>query len=522
MKSNIFITLFLIPFIISSALGDGNQKKPRIIVSSDIGGSDFDDFQSMVHLFVYADLFDIEGIISSPSGDGRKEDILKVIDAYEKDYPNLITYSADYPPPDSLRKITKQGAIDIVSPIGFSEPTEGSKWIIACAKRDDPRPLHVLVWGGLEDLAQALHDAPEILPKLRVYWIGGPNKKWSVNAYQYIVKNFPELWFIESNATYRGWFTGGNQTGEWSNTAFVSTHVKGFGALGDFFYSKSDQLKMGDTPSLARFINGNPEDPSSPGWGGQYVRAWKRPYVFFKRLTTATDSMEVFGVLELHIPFDTTTVSNAEAIMRIDRDITGFVVKDTVIFLFSPKNAGKFSYKIISNIPDLNNKTGSITVYPTPETNKLHPAAELPNWWTDDPSNELKEGEHIGAKTVNKWRVDYLTDFAKRMERCKNPLNTGVQEKNNNMMPYNFKLYQNYPNPFNNSTTIRYSLPESENVTIEIYNILGQKVKTVIKDYYHEAGIYEMHINGDGLVSGTYIVRMHTNKDQMIKMILLK
>jgi hypothetical protein len=54
--------------------------------------------------------------------------------------------------------------------------------IIQCAKRDDSRPLHVLVWGGIEDLAQALHDAPDILPKLRVYWIGGPSKKWIVNA----------------------------------------------------------------------------------------------------------------------------------------------------------------------------------------------------------------------------------------------------------------------------------------------------------------------------------------------------
>ena len=39
--------------------------------------------------------------------------------------------------------------------------------------------------------AQALHDAPDIAPKIRVYWIGGPNKKWGVNGYCYIVENFP-------------------------------------------------------------------------------------------------------------------------------------------------------------------------------------------------------------------------------------------------------------------------------------------------------------------------------------------
>ena len=110
-------------------------------------------------------------------------------------------------------------------PGGSVVPTEGSDWIVRSARRDDPRPLWVLVWGGIDDLAQALHDAPDILPKLRVYFIGGPNKMWSVEAYNYIEQQFPALWMIEANATYRGWFTGGNQTGEWGNTSFV-THAR--------------------------------------------------------------------------------------------------------------------------------------------------------------------------------------------------------------------------------------------------------------------------------------------------------
>ena len=81
----------------------------RVLVSTDIGGTDPDDFQSMVHLLVYADVLDIEGLISSPFDQGRKEDILRVIDCYEKDYANLKTYSDRYPTPDALRAITKQG-----------------------------------------------------------------------------------------------------------------------------------------------------------------------------------------------------------------------------------------------------------------------------------------------------------------------------------------------------------------------------------------------------------------------------
>ena len=80
-------------------------------------------------------------------------------------------------------------------------------------------------------MAQALHDAPDILPKLRVHFIGGPNKKWSPDAYQYIVTHHPNLWMIESNATYRGWFTGGNQRGDLGNDGFVRAHVAAHGSL---------------------------------------------------------------------------------------------------------------------------------------------------------------------------------------------------------------------------------------------------------------------------------------------------
>src|SRR5262245_41791658 len=140
--------------------GSSARELPRVIVSTDVGGTDYDDFQSLVHLLVYADCFEIEGLISSPYGRGRKEQILKVIDRYERDYPNLNTYSDRYPAPGRLRSVTKQGALDSAGLAGFAVPSEGSNWIVQCAKRDDPRPLWVLVWGGIDDVAQALHDDP--------------------------------------------------------------------------------------------------------------------------------------------------------------------------------------------------------------------------------------------------------------------------------------------------------------------------------------------------------------------------
>jgi hypothetical protein len=383
----------------------------------------------MVHLLVYADVLDIEGIISSPFGPGRKEHILKVINCYATDYTNLKTYSDQYPTPDALRAITKQGETERAPYAGVRRSTEGSQWIVKCARRDDPRPLYVLIWGGIEDLAQALHDAPDILPKLRVHWIGGPNKKWSPDAYQYIVENHTKLWIIESNATYRGWFTGGNQSGQWGNRAFVSRHIAGKGALGDFFVSKKGDIKMGDTPSVGWVLKGTPEDPSQPGWGGRFVRAWERPYSRFKRMTTIEDRMEVFGILELVLPIGNDVSEQPEAVLAVENQkLSGHAPGDgTMRFRFCPKAAKRYGFKVKSNVPALDGKTGGITAYTPSLSMAQRPSAKFPNWWTDDLSPEVAEGPHSGAKTVNRWREDFLRDFATRMDRCKSPASPKIK-----------------------------------------------------------------------------------------------
>lgn len=404
-----------------------NVNRYRVLVSSDIGGTDPDDFQSMIHLFLYADTLDIEGLISSPFGPGRKEHILQVIDQYEKDYPNLIRYSSKYPTADSLRHIAKQGAVDVATYLGFDKPTEGSEWIVKCARRDDPRPLYVLVWGGIEDLAQALHDAPDIMPKLRVYWVGGPNKKFSPDAYQYIADHFPKLWMIESNATYRGWFTGGDQTGEWSNTGFPEKYIAGRGAMGNFFMTQlSGKIKMGDTPSLAWLLNGDAENPSNPGWGGQFVRAWDRPFYHFDRMTTEADSVQEFAILDLALPVKGELPEKPEAFLKVDnQSLVGYFSGDGFVrFRYSPKSVNSFRFEIVSNMAELNGLTGGIRSYlPSPDLAK-NPSEKYPNWWTDDPSPEFMEEGHIGIKTVNCWRKEFLRDFAKRMQRCANVVET--------------------------------------------------------------------------------------------------
>jgi len=399
--------------------------KPRVIVSTDIGGTDYDDFQSLVHLLLYADMIELEGMLASPWGEGRdrRRHLLAIIDAYEKDYPNLKTWSAGYPSPATLRGISKQGGLDLAPPPGWGQPTEGSNWIVERARQPDPRPLWVLLWGGFEDLAQALHDAPDIKPKLRVYMIGGPNKKWSNASYDYLAREHPDLWIIENNSTYRGWFLGGDQSGDLDNRAFVERHVKGAGALGDYFAGIAPLVKMGDTPSLTYVMGANPEDPTAGGWGGSFVRAWERPRVVFDAPPSTQDVVETFAIMELNYRPAGKAPAGARASLQVDKqEFPGWAQPDgSWRFLFSPKEDKTWSYRIASNYPGLDGQAGGFTSRMAAPELARRPSARHPNWWTDDPDPRLAEGLHQGARTVSRWRAAFLRDFAARLRRTQSP-----------------------------------------------------------------------------------------------------
>jgi len=88
--------------------------------------------------------------------------------------------------------------------------------------------------------------------------------------------------------------------------------------------------------------------------------------------------------------------------------------------------------------------------------------------------------------------------------------------------PINFELNQNYPNPFNPTTTISFTLPQSGNVTLKVFNSIGEEVVT-LTDGYIDAGVYTFNFNADGLPSGMYIYQLNTpEKTQVRKMILMK
>ena len=92
---------------------------------------------------------------------------------------------------------------------------------------------------------------------------------------------------------------------------------------------------------------------------------------------------------------------------------------------------------------------------------------------------------------------------------------TVTSGKSEELLPKAFSLSQNYPNPFNPETVIRYTLPEDCQVELTIYNILGQKVKTLVHEY-QRAGYKTVRWDsrddeGDEVASGVYLYRIEAN-----------
>ena len=99
------------------------------------------------------------------------------------------------------------------------------------------------------------------------------------------------------------------------------------------------------------------------------------------------------------------------------------------------------------------------------------------------------------------------------------PIITGVSgEETEDINKY--QVFNNYPNPFNPSTIIRYSLAVPSIISLEIYNILGQKVIKLIDNDYKPSGINEIIFESDGLPSGIYYYRLSTPHFTKIKKML--
>jgi hypothetical protein len=282
--------------------------RPRLLVLTDIGG-DPDDQQSLVRLLVHANELELEGFVASASGTPgelkkavtQPSLIRETVEAYGRVLPHLRKHASGYPDAaDLLARIRSGNPERGWERVGDGHDTEGSRWIIQAVDRPDPRTLHIAVWGGQTDLAQALWRVRadrgeagyrDFVRRFRVYDIDDQDRiaerMWAA---------FPGLTYLLAKASkghdtreglYRGMYLGGDPA--LTSLAWLDAHVRaGHGPLGALYPPKTwtapnphGALKEGDSPSWLFLLPAGLGDPAHPewgGWGGRFARSPEGPW----------------------------------------------------------------------------------------------------------------------------------------------------------------------------------------------------------------------------------------------------
>jgi|GEM_PF-1286959 len=157
---------------------------------------------------------------------------------------------------------------------------------------------------------------------------------------------------------------------------------------------------------------------------------------------------------------------------------------------------------------DLSGMTGVISIEPDPD-NSTAPFLLKP-LVGGIPSNAM---DHVTYMIDSNVANSFPTGTAMRSKIVSVESSTFITD---------YVLEQNYPNPFNPSTTIKFGIPEKNNVVVKIYNSLGSEIATLVNEV-REAGSYEIQFNANNLSSGIYYYKIESgNFVETKKMILLK
>lgn len=268
MRGIIFGILIMITGI--TVYGD-NYGNPRLIVTTDIGGADPDDMQSMLHLLLCSDRVNLLGLINAPSWvdipEMSKSKLDEALNAYSQVYPSLKVHSSNYPRPEYLRSIVAVGQSKAhMDGVGDGYDSPGSELIIKAVDNSDTEPVWIAAWSGMNTLAQAIYKVKStrtntefnnFLSKLRVYDILGQD-----DAGAWITKNYPKIIYIRNTKVY-GW----TPDDTWTYNKIQSLSPYGT------HYPNRIWATEGDTPSFLYVIaNGLnvPEHPEYGGWGGRF------------------------------------------------------------------------------------------------------------------------------------------------------------------------------------------------------------------------------------------------------------
>jgi hypothetical protein len=290
------VSILVLIFALASAACA--QEKSRVFVLTDISNEP-DDEESLVRFLVYANEFDVEGLVATTSTwlktKPREDLIRRDIAAYSQVRTNLLQHAPGFPKADELLAVTKTGQPGYgMQFVGTGKSSAGSQLIIDAADKPDARPLWITIWSGANTLAQALSDVRatrsadelrKLAAKLRVYSISDQD-----DAGSWLRKEFPGLFYIVSPSTqdgkeyWRATWTGISGDRHYKNgpghkfemvdNPWLEEHIiKNHGPLGAL-YPRLAYIMEGDTPSFLGLINhglGWEISPAYGGWGGRYV-----------------------------------------------------------------------------------------------------------------------------------------------------------------------------------------------------------------------------------------------------------
>ena len=290
--------LSLAAVLILAPLAVLHAEKPRVCVLTDISNEP-DDEESLVRFLVYANEYDVEGLVATTStwlkSQTREDLIRRHLEAFGQVRENLAQHAPGFPTKEQLLAVTCTGQTNYgMAAVGDGKATAGSRHLLAAADKADARPLWVSVWGGANTLAQTLSDARrersaadlrKLVAKLRVYTISDQD-----DAGPWLRREFPGLFYIVSPSTmdwkeyWRATWTGISGDRHYKNGPrhkfplvdnpwLEENIIQNHGPLGAV-YPKLAYIMEGDTPSFLGLIDnglGWAESPSHGGWGGRYA-----------------------------------------------------------------------------------------------------------------------------------------------------------------------------------------------------------------------------------------------------------
>ena len=309
-KTILFLSVLLSAAMMGQAKGEAGLK-PRLAVCTDIAPADVepDDMESMVHLMAYADMFEIEALITSvgwncdPYPLEWSQYMYRVITAYAKDVPNLMKRSGQkkflplkkengsqrigyWPSAEYLTSRAVMGSMyGGIRSIGEHNDSPGSELLIQLADEDDPRPIYVAAWGGANTLAQAIWrvkqtrtdaEVRKFVRKFRIFTITDQDMDYAHrmdrarSSHMWLRQEFKDdLQFIWDEGAWQEQCELGKR-----NWTQHQQHIQTKGALGKEYPDYKWGVE-GDTPSFLYVMpNGlnNPEDPRQAGWAGYHER----------------------------------------------------------------------------------------------------------------------------------------------------------------------------------------------------------------------------------------------------------